>query len=72
MTWVSHQISLLLEGSTKKPQKELVADAISGAATNATRALGTPDVNSLSNSKIRTEPDFNRTPITNISPGKTE
>ena len=57
-------------GSTKKPRKESVTDAITGAAATVIKALRTPDVNGSSNSKANVESESHRTPITGISPGK--
>ena len=57
-------------GSTKKPRKESVADAITGAATTVIKALCTPVVNNSGDSKASAEPESHRTPITGISPGK--
>ena len=58
--------------STKKPRKESVADAITGAAASVIKALRTPEVNSSSDSKASTEPQSHITPITGISPGKAQ
>ena len=55
---------------TKKPRKESVADAITGAAATVIKALRTPDINSSSGSKPSAEPESHISPITGISPGK--
>ena len=44
--------------SAKKPCKESVADAITGAAATVIKALRTPEVNSSSDSKASAEPQF--------------
>ena len=56
--------------STKKPHKESVADAITGAAATVIKALHKPEVNSSNDSKASAEPQSHITPITGISPGK--
>ena len=56
--------------STKKPRKESVADAITGAAATVIKALHKPEVNSSSDSKASAEPQSHITLITGISPGK--
>ena len=56
--------------SAKKPHKESVADAITGAAATVIKALRTPEVNSFSDSKASAEPQSHITLITGISPGK--
>ena len=55
---------------TKKPRKELVADAITGAAVSVIKALHTPEVNSSNDSKANAEPDSCKAPKTAISPSK--
>ena len=72
MIWINHQTFLLLGPVLKKPRKESVADAITGAAASIIKALRTPEVNSFSDLKASTEPQSHITPITGISLGKAQ